>query len=317
MQLAMALHDDWQWAFEAHQDNGAYHPTRCPAAAAPWPAWRWTCCAWRHRQRRQRLARQGLPAFQGRRQHDRPLQRAGALVGSGHELAAPALAALPRLFKDEPWCWTSGLRCRPAPDRGGNVLPVVRQLMRTRLQPAQPQPRAQRDLQLLQRQPGRFHRATRPAMCSGASACWSWTHQPAGRRPPGARLDRWKKLAEPYRSAAREAIARVAAKTDLSNDVREVAHPRAWPTPRPVTPDTELKDSMAKISLTRYLVEQQRVDGHSRRSCACCSKWWRAPARASARPSTKAPGRRAGFGRAARTCRARCRRSWTSSPTRC
>jgi aminopeptidase N len=29
-------------------------------------------------------------------------------------------------------------------------------------------------------------------------------------------------LAEPYRSAAREAIARVAAKTDLSNDVREV-----------------------------------------------------------------------------------------------
>jgi aminopeptidase N len=35
-------------------------------------------------------------------------------------------------------------------------------------------------------------------------------------------LDRWKKLAEPYRSAAREAIARVAAKTDLSGDVREV-----------------------------------------------------------------------------------------------
>ena len=35
-------------------------------------------------------------------------------------------------------------------------------------------------------------------------------------------LDRWTKLAEPYRSAAREAIARVAAKADLSNDVREV-----------------------------------------------------------------------------------------------
>ena len=35
-------------------------------------------------------------------------------------------------------------------------------------------------------------------------------------------LDRWKKLAEPQRSAAREAIARVAAKPDLSNDVREV-----------------------------------------------------------------------------------------------
>ena len=35
-------------------------------------------------------------------------------------------------------------------------------------------------------------------------------------------LDRWQKLAPPYREAAREAIARVAAKADLSNDVREV-----------------------------------------------------------------------------------------------
>ena len=35
-------------------------------------------------------------------------------------------------------------------------------------------------------------------------------------------LDRWSKLAEPYRSAAREAIARVAAKSDLSSDVREI-----------------------------------------------------------------------------------------------
>ena len=35
-------------------------------------------------------------------------------------------------------------------------------------------------------------------------------------------LDRWNKLAEPLRGAAREAIARVAAKPDLSNDVREV-----------------------------------------------------------------------------------------------
>ena len=34
-------------------------------------------------------------------------------------------------------------------------------------------------------------------------------------------LDRWQKLAEPWRSAARQAIARVAARADLSNDVRE------------------------------------------------------------------------------------------------
>jgi aminopeptidase N len=35
-------------------------------------------------------------------------------------------------------------------------------------------------------------------------------------------LDRWASLAEPYRSAAREAISRVAARPDLSNDLREV-----------------------------------------------------------------------------------------------
>ena len=35
-------------------------------------------------------------------------------------------------------------------------------------------------------------------------------------------LDRWRKLAQPYRDAAQTAIQRVAAKADLSNDVREV-----------------------------------------------------------------------------------------------
>ena len=35
-------------------------------------------------------------------------------------------------------------------------------------------------------------------------------------------MDRWTKLAEPYREGAREAIARVAARADLSNDVREI-----------------------------------------------------------------------------------------------
>ena len=35
-------------------------------------------------------------------------------------------------------------------------------------------------------------------------------------------VDRWFKLAEPFRTAAQEAIKRVAAKADLSNDVREV-----------------------------------------------------------------------------------------------
>ena len=35
-------------------------------------------------------------------------------------------------------------------------------------------------------------------------------------------MDRWGQLAEPYRSAAREAVSRVAARPDLSDDVREI-----------------------------------------------------------------------------------------------
>ena len=35
-------------------------------------------------------------------------------------------------------------------------------------------------------------------------------------------LDRWSRLTEPYRSGAREAIARVAAKNGLSKDTLEV-----------------------------------------------------------------------------------------------
>ena len=35
-------------------------------------------------------------------------------------------------------------------------------------------------------------------------------------------LDRWSQLAEPYRASAREALLRVAAKPDLSPNVREI-----------------------------------------------------------------------------------------------
>jgi aminopeptidase N len=43
-------------------------------------------------------------------------------------------------------------------------------------------------------------------------------------------MDRWSQLAEPYRGAAREAIARVAARSDLSDEVREIVQ-RALQTP--------------------------------------------------------------------------------------
>jgi aminopeptidase N len=148
-----------------------------------------------------------------------------ALVGSGHALAAPALARFHTQFKNEElvldkWFALQGGAC----DRGGQVLPAVRQLM------AHPDfhlknPNRARSLifSYCSANPGAFHRTD-----AAGYVFWServmeldgFNPQVAARLARA--LDRWKKLAEPYRSAAREAIARVAAKTDLSNDVREV-----------------------------------------------------------------------------------------------
>jgi aminopeptidase N len=35
-------------------------------------------------------------------------------------------------------------------------------------------------------------------------------------------MDHWRRLAEPYRTAAQEALSRVAARAELSDDVREI-----------------------------------------------------------------------------------------------
>jgi aminopeptidase N len=114
-------------------------------------------------------------------------------------------------------------------------------------------------LQLCVYNPAAFHRPTPPATCSGPSAAGAGRAQPAAGRPPGARHGPLGHLAEPYRSAAREAIARVAAK------------PR--PQPRRARDRDHARPGdlacMKRISLTQYLVEQQREHGRIPASCAC------------------------------------------------
>ena len=78
-------------------------------------------------------------------------------------------------------------------------------------------------------------------------------------------LDRWKHLAEPYRSAAREAIARVAARTELSNDVREiVTRALAILSATAVAPSKE-REPMAK----KNAFYAQSARRHSRHQCIC------------------------------------------------
>ena len=225
-QLAQALQADWAWAFDANKDNGAYRPdpvsTGRRALAgmaltmlcldartsgdAVWPGRAW-----------QRFKDAGNMT-------DR-FNALSALVVSGHALARDALARFHQMFQHEDLVLDKWFALQAgAPDRGGNVLPAVRQLMKHPDFHLKNPNRARSVIfSYCSANPGAFHRTD-----AAGYLYWServieldaFNPQVAARLARA--LDRWKKLAEPYRSAAREAIARVAAKTDLSNDVREV-----------------------------------------------------------------------------------------------
>ncbi|WP_332748961.1 aminopeptidase N [Hydrogenophaga sp.] len=225
-QLASALQDDWVWAFEQHKDNGAYRPDPVSTGrrALAGLSLGMLCLAARHT---------GDAVWPGKAyQHfkdagnmtDR-FNALSALVVSEHALARDALTRFHALFRDEALVLDKWFALQAgAPDRGGNVLPAVRKLM------AHPDfnlknPNRARSVifSYCSANPGAFHRAD-----AAGYQFWServveldaFNPQVAARLARA--LDRWKKLAEPYRSAAREAIARVSAKPDLSNDVREV-----------------------------------------------------------------------------------------------
>lgn len=225
-QLAHELHADWAWAYEAHHSNGAFRPD--PVSAG-----------------RRALAGLALTmlCLEARVTHDtvwpgKTLQRykdahnmtdrfnaLSALVSSGHELASDALQRFYNQFAGDALVIDKWFALQASqPDRGGQVLSLVRNLM---LHPDFhiKNPNRARSLifSLCSANPGAFHR-----LDAAGYVFWServleidaFNPQVAARLARA--MDRWSKLAEPYRTAAREAIARVAAKPDLSNDVREV-----------------------------------------------------------------------------------------------
>jgi aminopeptidase N len=147
------------------------------------------------------------------------------MVGSGHALAEPALAQFHALFKTEALVIDKWFALQAsAPDSSGNTLPIVRQLMQhPDFNLRNPNRARSLIFSYCSANPGGFHRAD-----AAGYVFWServieldaFNPQVAARLARA--LDRWKKLAEPYRQAAKTAIERVVAKTDLSNDVREV-----------------------------------------------------------------------------------------------
>lgn len=225
-QLADELQADWAWAWEEHQDCGAYRPDAVSTGrrALAGLALSMLCLAART---------SGDTVWPGKTYQrfktatnmtDR-FNALSALVSSGHELAQPALARFHALFKDEALVIDKWFALQAsAPDRGGDVLPAVRQLMK-HPQFSLKNPNRARSVifSYCSANPGAFHRSDAAGYVFWADRVLeldALNPQVAARLSRA--LDRWRKLAEPYRTAAREAIARVAAKTDLSNDVREV-----------------------------------------------------------------------------------------------
>jgi len=225
LQLSTSLKADWAAVYEANHDTGNYTPDAassgrralagmaltylCIAAVASgddeWPA-------------------KTLQRFKDAGNMTDRFNALAALVASGHALAALALAQFHAMFKDEALVIDKWFSLQAgSPDCNGNILPAVKQLMKHRDFSLKNPNRARSVISTYCGNPAAFHRAD-----AAGYVFWServieldaMNPQVAARLARA--LDRWSKLAEPYRSAAREAIARVAAKTDLSKDTHEV-----------------------------------------------------------------------------------------------
>lgn len=226
-QLAHELHDDWVWAFESHQMHAGYSPDAASAGrrALANMALRMLCL---------NAAKSGDPQWPGRayqrvKDAGNMTERRGALaalVDSHAELADKALAHFHAAFRHEPLVidkWFS-LQARMPERADGRAFARVKQLLQ---HPDFKLDNPNRARSLIQsfcvHNPAAFHRTDAGGYVLWADAVREIDGFNSSLASRVARvMDRWSHLAEPYRSAAREAITRVAAKSDLSAGVREV-----------------------------------------------------------------------------------------------
>ena len=225
-QMATALQADWQTCYAQNRVLGAYSPDAIASGkrAIANMALNMLCLAAQN-EGSSVWPGKAMQAFKDASNMTDRFGALTALVGSGHALAEPALAQFHALFKNEALVIDKWFALQAsAPDRSGNTLPIVRQLMQhPDFNLRNPNRARSLIFSYCSANPGGFHRAD-----AAGYVFWServieldaFNPQVAARLARA--LDRWKKLAEPYRQAAKTAIERVAAKTDLSNDVREV-----------------------------------------------------------------------------------------------
>ena len=231
LQLATALKVDWEAVFEAHQDTGSYTPDTVSSGrrALTGMALTHLCLAAQASQQTESTAAVDWPAkalqrFDAASNMTDRFNALSALVSSASPSGAHALAQFHAMFANEALVidkWF-GLQVA-APDRAGNILPKVKALMKHPDFSLRNPNRARSVISTFAANPAAFNRAD-------AAGYVFWSERvieldainPQVAARLARALDRWSRLAEPYRSAAREAIGRVAARPGLSKDTQEV-----------------------------------------------------------------------------------------------
>ena len=226
LQLAQGLHDDWAWAWESHQVGGGYSPDPHSAGrrALANLALGMLCLG---------ATARGDAVWQGRayqrfKDAANMTDRQGALnalLGAHSEMADLALQRFHDLFKDDALVIDKWFTLQAsAPERDGRVFARAQALLKHPDFSLHNPNRARSLIRALcGDNPAAFHRPDAAGYVFWADRVLELDAiNPQLAARIARTMDRWGKLAEPYRSGARKAIARVAARGELSDDVREI-----------------------------------------------------------------------------------------------
>ncbi len=225
-QMAQALQADWVWAYELHQDSGGYSPDSVSAgrraltslalgmlvleaSASGNPVW----------------PGKALQRFKDATNMTDRLGALAALVNSHSDLAGQALERFHAQFKDEALVIDKWFSLQAtAPEKDGQVFARAKALTQHPDFTLRTPNRARSLLMAVcQSNPAAFHR-------QDAAGYLFWADRVIEIDPINPQLaarlaramDHWRRLAEPYRTAAHAAISRVADRAELSDDVREI-----------------------------------------------------------------------------------------------
>ena len=224
-QIAIEMSQDWVWAYETCAAKGTY---QLDAKASGDRALRglalgYLCMA----EKSSNETTWSTKAYQDFLNADNMTDRMHALTALVHNhlpQAASALSHFYALFKHDDLVIDKWFALQATtPDLDGDVLPKVRQLLLHSDFHIRNPNRARSLLSAYCTNPSAFHRTD-----AAGYVFWServleldaFNPQVAARLARA--LDGWRKFSSPYQSAAQEALRRVAAKSDLSADVREV-----------------------------------------------------------------------------------------------